>query len=152
MWSHYAQHHRGAAFGLDMRHSCFKLGYRTEFAKVRYRQKRYPVEALLPVGNRELLRQLKAVISTKSPDWEYEQEHRGIYRLDELIGPDEKGYYFLNIEGAAIREIIFGCRIIPAYEQQIRSELKRRPKTFGHIKLFRCKRHGSRFEIQIVPA
>ena len=77
MWSHYANHHRGMAFGLEMSHSCFRSGYRTEFAKVSYKQKRYPVEALLPIGNRELLRQLKAVIRTKSPDWKYEQEHRG---------------------------------------------------------------------------
>jgi hypothetical protein len=156
MWSHYANHHRGMAFGLDMKHRCFTHGFSTEFAKVRYRRTRYPVEALLQIGEPELLRQLKAVISTKSPDWKYEEEHRAIYRLDELIsravGEDGKQLYFLNIDGTAIREIIFGCRSDSEIKQKIWKEFKRKPKTFGHVKLLQCKRHGSKFELEVIPA
>jgi hypothetical protein len=155
MWSHYANHHRGVAFGLDFMHSCF-TGHATEFGAVRYRQDRYAVDALLHIGSVELYKQMKAVMFTKSTIWKYEQEYRRIYRLRELLcppaGADGKRHYFLNIDGDAIRKIIFGCCIAPAYENQIRAELNRKPRTFGHIQLFRCKRHQSRFQIQIVPA
>jgi hypothetical protein len=156
MWSHYANYHRGVAFGLDLVHSCFTDGYASEFAAVKYQRNRCPVDALLPIGSVELFSQLMSVIFTKSTIWKYEQEHRRIYRLSELLHPpagaDGKHHYFLNIEGDAIREIIFGCNIALAYENQIRAQLNRRPKTFGHIKLFRCKRHHSKFQVQIIPA
>ena len=79
-----------------------------------------------------------------------------MFQLKKLIHaqPDEKGkrHFFLDISGNDIREIIFGCRINETYENQIKAELGRRPKTFGHVKLFRCKRHHSKFELEIIPA
>lgn len=156
MWSHYANHHRGVAFGLDLVHLCFTKGYATEFNAIKYQRSRCPVDPLSPLGSAEWYNQLKSVIFTKSTIWKYEKEHRRIYRLRELLHPpagaNGKRHYFLNIDGDAIREIIFGCCIAPAYESQIRAELNRRRRTFGHIKLFRCKRHPSRFQLQIVPA
>jgi len=155
MWSHYANHHRGVALGLELAHSCF-TGLAGDFDAVRYRRNRCAVDALLPICSVEWYNQLKTVMFTKSTIWNYEQEHRRIYRLRDLLcppaGTDGKRHYFLNIDGDAIREIIFGCCITPDYEKQIRQELNRRPRTFGHVRLFRCERHRSRFQIQIVPA
>jgi hypothetical protein len=155
MWSHYANQHRGLVFGLDLAHSCF-TAHAGEFDAVRYQRNRCAVDALLPIRSVEWYNQLKTVMFTKSTIWKYEQEYRRIYRLRDLLcppaGTDGKRHYFLNIDGDAIREIIFGCCIAPDYERQIRQELNRRPKTFGHIRLFRCNRHRSRFQIQIVPA
>jgi hypothetical protein len=102
------------------------------------------------------LRQVTDTIFIKSRDWLYEQEYRRVFRLADLIHaqPDEKGkrHFFLDIDGNDIREIIFGCRTDEAYENRIKAELGRRPKTFGHVKLFRCKRHHSRFELEIIPS
>jgi hypothetical protein len=155
MWSHYANHHRGIVFGLDLAYPSF-VTPAGEFEAIIYQQNRCSVDVLLPIGSPEWYKQLKAVMFTKSTIWKYEQEYRRIYRLSDLVcspvGPDGIRYHFLNIDGAAIREIIFGCCIAPDNENQIRIELKRRPKTFGHIKLFQCKRHRSRFQIQVIPS
>ena len=106
--------------------------------------------------NPEWLKQVIDTIFIKSRDWLYEQEYRRVFQLKKLIHaqPDEKGkrHFFLDISGNDIREIIFGCRINETYENQIKAELGRRPKTFGHVKLFRCKRHHSKFELEIIPA
>ena len=85
-----------------------------------------------------------------------QQEYRRVFRLADLIHapPNDKGkrHYFLDINGSDIREIIFGCGIDVADEHRIKAELNRRSKTFAHVKLFRCKRHDVRFELEIVPA
>jgi hypothetical protein len=154
MWSHYANHHRGVVFGFDFAHSCFAK-HAKEFGAVSYQRKRHAVDALLPIGV-ELYKQMKSVMFTKSTVWKYEQEYRLIFRLRELlrppIGADGKQHYFLDIDGEAIREIIFGCCTIPTYENKIRAELSRRSRTFGHIKLFRCERHATKFQLKIIPA
>ncbi len=155
MWSHYANYHQGVAFGLDLGHPSFSKGYAWKFGAVKYRKNRTSVDALLTSPNAELFRQMISVIFTKGIIWKYEQEYRGIYRLSELLHPPSgqngKRHYFLNIDAPAIREIIFGCRTSPADEKKILDELNRRPRTFGHIKLFRCKRHDSKIELEIVP-
>src|SRR6266566_4504306 len=116
MWSHYANHHRGVAFGLDLAHSCF-TGHAGEFDAVRYQRNRCAVDALLPINSAEWYNQLKLVMFTKSTIWEYEREYRRIYRLRDLLyppaGADGQRHYFLDIDGGAIREIIFGCSIAP---------------------------------------
>jgi hypothetical protein len=155
MWSYYANNHRGIALGLDLCHPCFEHGFRGAFGPVKYRKSRCSVDPRMPDGP-ELLKEFVTVIFTKSIVWRHEKEYRRVYRLDELLrplpGPDRKQYYFLNISGESIQEIILGCWVDLAYEQEIRDELSRRPRTFGHIKLSRCERHRSRFELKIVPA
>jgi hypothetical protein len=66
--------------------------------------------------------------------------------------PDKRGKYhfFVDINGSDIQEIIFGCNFKKTHESRIRAELRRRPRTFGHVKLFRCKRHNLKFELEII--
>ena len=156
MWSHYANHHRGIALGFDLSHPCLGVGRFGQFEAVHYRSRRWRFDPSFADGTPEWFRELKGMIFRKSRIWEYEQEYRAFYLLNELLhppaGPDGKRHYFLNIDAGAIREVIFGCCVEPTYEQQIRAELIRRPKTFGHIKLLRCQRHPTRFELQVRPA
>jgi hypothetical protein len=153
MWSHYADHHKGIAIGLDLPKIGNALG---PFRRVRYHKHRQGFNRWLAPTNPEWLKQVIDTIFIKSRDWLYEQEYRRVFRLADLIHarPDDKGkhHYFLHISGNVIREVIFGCRIDEAYENRIRVELDRRPKTFGHVKRFRCKRHHSRFELEIIPS
>jgi hypothetical protein len=154
MWSHYADHHRGIAIGLDLP----RIGNasRGPFGKVRYHEFRRGVDPWLAPSNPEWFRQVMDTIFIKSRDWLYEQEFRQVFRLTDLIHspPDEKEkrHFFLDINGNDIREIIFGCRIKKAYKNRVIAELNRRPKTFGHVKLFQCKRHHSRFELEIISS
>ena len=152
MWSYYANHHKGIAVGLDF--SKVGNGLPGIFGKVRYCKSRRGVNPWLVSANAKWLKQARGVIFTKSQDWLHEAEYRRVFRLKDLIHatPDQNGnrHFFLDIEGSAIREIVLGCRIDEAYEKRIRTELERRPKTFGHIKLSRCKRHSTRFELEIV--
>ena len=152
MWSHYADHHKGIAIGLDMTKIGNSLG---PFQRVRYHKYRRDFDRWLDSTKREWFEQVVDIFFIKSRDWLYEQEYRRVFQLKKLIHaqPDEKGkrHFLLDICGNDIREIIFGCRIDETYENRIKAELGRRPKTFGHVKLFRCKRHRSRFELNIIP-
>jgi hypothetical protein len=154
MWSHYANNHKGVAIGINFSKVGGKLP--GTFEQVTYRKTRRGVNPWLLSTNPEWLKQIKDTLFIKSRDWMYEQEYRRVFRLSDLnqTQPDIRGrrHYFLDITGDDINEIIFGCRIDVSYENQIREELCRRPKTFGHIKMFRCKRHDTKFELKIVSA
>jgi len=152
MWSHYADHHKGIAVGLDMTKIGSSLG---PFRRVKYHKYRRGIDRWLDSTKPEWFKQVMEMFFIKSRDWLYEQEYRRVFQLEKLIyaQPDENGkrHFLLDISGNDVREIIFGCRINEAYENRIRAELGRRPKTFGHVKLFRCKRHDSRFALKIIP-
>jgi len=94
-------------------------------------------------------------VFTKSAEWKHEQEYRRVFQLTNLISPKpEKGQiksYFWDVSSDAIQTIILGCRINLELENKIRQELQRRKRTFGHIRLFRCQKHNSKFELKVIP-
>ena len=153
MWSHYANHHKGIAIGLDLSKAGGAL--KGLFGEVKYRKPRRGVDPWLLPPNPEWFKQMKETIFTKGQEWIHESEYRRVFRLADLTHamPDEKGnrHYLLDIGGDAIREIILGCRMEKPEESLITNELQRRPKTFGHVKLFRCKRHDTKYELEILP-
>jgi hypothetical protein len=150
MWSYYANHHRGIVFGIDIK----KIGGRlpTLSGFVKYRKQRVRYNPFSPLSQKQRLQ----TIFTKSHEWQHEQEYRRVFRLSDLISPragDGEGKrYFLDIAGDSIRQIIFGCRMAPDLEAEIRKEIRRRGKTFGHVQLLKCERHTSKFALKIVPA
>jgi hypothetical protein len=149
MWSYYANEHRGIAVGIDID----KLGRLPDGPRgfVNYRKERVRVNPFSGAFNKERVK----TIFTKSHAWRHEQEYRRVFRLSDLIsppaGPDGVKRYFWDIGSDAIREVILGCRVKADLENKIRVQLTRRKKTFGHVRLFRCQRHPSRFELEIVP-
>ncbi len=152
MWSHYADHHRGIAVGLDVPNIGRAFG---PLRRVKYHKYRRGFNPWLPLSNPDGFNDRLDSFFVKSKDWFYEQEYRRVFQLKKMIRgqPDRRGkcHFFVDINGGDIREIIFGCNIKKERESRIRAELGRRPRTFGHVKLFRCKRHNSKFELEIVP-
>jgi hypothetical protein len=150
MWSYYANHHRGAVFGIDVNKIGGRLPGFSGFVK--YRKHRVRYNPFSPLSQKQRLQ----TIFTKSHEWRHEQEYRRVFRLSDLISPPvgkgEEKKYFLDISSDSIREIIFGCRIAPDLEAKIREEMQRRKKTFEHVRLLKCVRHASKFALKIVPA
>jgi len=152
MWSYYADHHRGVVFGLNVD----KIGGRLHgpCGLVKYCKQRARVNPWLPPGD-AMHKQVLKTLFTKCADWKHEQEYRRVFQLSDLISylPDkgEVIKYFLDIPSDAIQEIIFGCRARDELKSAIRLEVQRRKRTFGHIRLLRCERHPSRYELKILP-
>jgi hypothetical protein len=150
MWSYYANHHRGVVFGLDID----RIGgpYSGPSGLVNYRKQRARINPYIPPSLDAFIR----LIFTKSVEWKHEHEYRRVFQLSGLIcRPSKKAgvnNYFWNISGDAIQEIIFGCRASDRLKRKIFGEIDRRKKTFGHIRLLRCVRHPSKFELKIIPA
>lgn len=152
MWSHYGNEHTGIAVGLNMRNIGKAYG---PFDRVKYRKSRHAINQWIDRKSPQWFNDILDTFFTKSKDWSYEREFRRIFQLKELmcspIDKDGKRHYFYDIRGADLLEVIFGCRINSTYEMQVRKALLRRPETFGHVKLYRCKRHGTRFELECTP-
>lgn len=91
MWSHYAKHHSGICLVFEPRNdlnSFFvgKVRYKEEFQSFNYYNQSH-------IG-------LMYLLMTKSHDWSYESEYRGIHHSH---GP-------VPFQKAALTEIIFGCK------------------------------------------
>ena len=151
MWSYYAGQHSGAVFGLDIASTSFpQTG---EFDRVKYQTHRCPYDALLKAETPEWLAQIRRTIFAKSKCWAHEREHRRVCLLKDLIrivDENEKVSYFIDIWGKEIQEVILGCRIAKQDEQLIRALLNKRK--FAHVRLFRCERHKTKFQLDLIPA
>jgi hypothetical protein len=149
MWSHYADHHKGMAIGLDFG---FKSpGLIVQHGPVRYRSARVSVDPLAQPPSAKWQKEITRIVFTKSKDWKYEQEYRYVVRLKDLTYDRENKSRFLHIDSEVIREVIFGCWAPQSDLDEVRSLIKKRPRTFGHVQLYRCERHASNFQIKIVP-
>jgi hypothetical protein len=150
MWSYYADNHCGIVYGIDINKINRRIGIFRNFVKYCKHRARYDPDSALA------RRQRIKTIFTKSHDWKHEQEYRLVFRLNDLVSlasnDGKPKDCFLDISGDTIQEIIFGCRIAPDLEDKIREEIRRRKRTFEHVRLFRCERHTSKFELKIVPA
>jgi hypothetical protein len=153
MWSYYANHHRGVVYGLDINKIGGPLSGPCGFVK--YRKHRVRVDPNLPPSSSAWRKLVIKTVFTKSAEWKHEQEYRRVFQLNNLVSANpEKGQiksYFWDVSNDAIQTIIFGCRISFELENKIRQELQRRKRTFGHIQLFRCKKHNSQFGLEVIP-
>jgi len=154
MWSYYADHHRGVVFGFNIDKFGGPKYWHSGFVK--YRKQRVVVNPYLPPASPDLKKFYYNTVFTKSAEWSHEQEYRRVFQLTDLastrLANGQKMFYYLDIAGSAIEEIILGCRTSPDLESQIRQELHRRKITFGHIRLFRCIKHRSKYALGIIPS
>jgi hypothetical protein len=92
LWSHYADHHKGMClvFDLDEENTkkLYKVKYQESFAEINYDD------------DSQILEEIKKLVTTKSIEWEYENEYRQIFI--------EKNTLY-KYPGKLV-EIIFGCR------------------------------------------
>ena len=100
MWSHYADSHKGVCFKFDLLQDDTFLNT----VPVDYDSEYLEFDSLN--GNPA------PIITRKSPEWFYEQEHR-------TITTDIKGLHQINKK--ALVEIIFGCRTLKRNRTRIRN-------------------------------
>ncbi len=91
MWSHYADNHRGMCLVFDVpnpiENYLLKVNYIEELPYINY-----DMDSLLP--------EIRKIITSKSKDWEYEQEYREVKTGKDVYSP----------YCGKLVEIIFGCK------------------------------------------
>ena len=92
MWSHYAQHHRGICLVFDTSNDIESFFV----AKVRYTDEFTPRNYFDDYTNAAMI-----MLTTKSNDWQYEQEYR-------LVNKDQGA---ISYHREALVGVIFGCKI-----------------------------------------
>jgi DUF2971 family protein len=146
MWSHYASQHRGIVVELDENHPWFH-------------QKKTPADDLRHLVQVSYVQNPHprtwndldgiVLLYTKTAEWAYEREWRIIRPLKEGMEVSP-GKFCFDVPPDAVRSIIFGCRMTPALEQQIRISIAQNPQ-LGHICFKRAKQADSG-RIEIVNA
>lgn len=91
MWSHYAQHHKGVCLVFDVNQDIESFFV----AKVRYTDEFTPRNYFDDTTNTAMI-----MLTTKSKDWEYEQEYR--------LVDNKQGAIPFKTE--ALTKVIFGCK------------------------------------------
>lgn len=90
LWSHYADNHKGMCLVFDVEN-------KDKLYKVKY-QERFPEINLTDDANTH--EEIKTIVTTKSIDWEYENEYRQVFIMKNML---------YKYPGELV-EIIFGCR------------------------------------------
>jgi len=77
---------------------------------------------------------IREVFWTKYIDWKYEQEWRVIESLQKANPhPNRAGFFLLKFEPTDLLRVIFGLRVCPQIETQLKQMLGR--KEFEHVKM-----------------
>lgn len=139
LWSHYADKHHGICLGFDVPEGSFK--------PVAYVAKRLPLRLPLTQATTEQL------LFTKYRDWQYEEESRGWFRLEER-DPNTHYYFYKLDDKIRLREVIAGplcdtpkTRIeaaLTGYAHEVRITKARLAfKTFRVVENLQGFRHGN---------
>jgi Protein of unknown function (DUF2971) len=78
MWSHYADHHKGIAIGLDLPNIGKAFG---PFREVKYHKYRRGLNPWIELTNPKRFADRLDIFFIKSKDWLYEQECRRVFQL-----------------------------------------------------------------------
>lgn len=131
MWSHYADHHRGAC--LEFRDGVFAR----QAQPVRY-SRRHPEVRFFSQDKDERGRR---ILLTKADDWAYEREWRV---LDAEGGPGLR-----VVQDAGLACVILGCRTTPQDEQRVRQWIQ---QSGTPLELRRATRSETSYALRIIPA
>lgn len=146
MWSHYAEKHKGAVIGIDFdTASPDKNGPPGILMdQVSYSEHRPRMNILSDPDPEEF----RKILLTKSVDWRYEQEFRTIFLVDYLEKFQRKGLahfkdfkgkktWFLQLNPASIREVIFGLYT----EESLKSDIQKiiEHQDLNHVKLYQAE-------------
>lgn len=103
VWSHYADSHRGMAFGFDFCHG-------EDLMPVTYEGKRCDLDytALLDKDGHITRDALVQGFTRKAPSWKYEREHRMFVALDQCTMVGE--HYFIHLPKLALKQVVLGVR------------------------------------------
>ncbi len=144
MWTHYADEHKGAIIGIDFNSIFPKTGI--EMDRVNYTEERPRINILtdFEIPPEAFL----ITILTKSSDWEYEQEFRAIFPVDALEDLRTQGLaslkdfnnkktWFLRLNPASIREIVFGLYTEKRLKLAIRKIIEQ--PELKHVQLYQAQ-------------
>ncbi len=142
MWAHYTGQHKGAVIGIDF-DSIFPDTNRPSklvMHPVKPSENRVEIDVL----SESMQDEFKKVPFTKSIDWKYEKEFRSVLPVEFMEGLRNiklarlkyfkgKKAWFLKVNPASIKEVVFGLDIKDNLKEKIR-KLKKR-KDLQHIQL-----------------
>ena len=142
MWAHYADKHKGAIIGIDFDRIFPKYGIKMH--AVDYSGRRPQINLLHDISTEEW----RNTLSTKSSEWEYEQEFRMIIGDVYLMDLEQQGLaclkdfngkktWFLRLNPESIREVVFGLYTENSLKSAI-AKLVERPE-LKHIKLYQTE-------------
>lgn len=147
MWAHYTELHKGAVIGIDfdtiISDSSEPSGLSMD--SVMYSENR-PMIDILKWFDKGISRdEILAFTITKSDSWDYEKEHRAAFPKEatEKMQQDEiaclkdfcgKDTWFLKLNSASIREVVFGLDTDGGLKAEIRKLIKEQ-KHLQHIQL-----------------
>ena len=143
LWSHYAAGHRGIAIEYDAGERPIEGWKHYHYLPVRYMRRR--CIDVLSEGYPEAFINL---LTTKSPDWEYERE----YRLITLRGPG-----FQPTRAASITGVILGARFLenpPALLQAFLSslgEMQGRRRAVRKVEISYCRKVPFEWALSVTP-
>jgi len=137
MWAHYAEMHKGAVIGIDF-DKLFKMH------RVIYSEDRPKMNFLDKFTTEKALE----IASTKSVAWSYEKEVRSLFDDATLRKLAQQGLtclrdfngkktWFLRLNPASIREVVFGLYTEESLKLAIR-KLIERPE-LQHVKLYQAE-------------
>lgn len=134
MWAHYADCHRGFCVGLNSKILFETIG--GTIGRVQYAES-FPLMPLFGQNTHHMV----AMLNTKSPEWEYEDEYRltkhGASNVAFAIPPE------------AITEVVFGCNISDKDRKEIIEVLDSK---LPHVRLFNANTSLEHFSLDISEA
>ena len=154
MWGHYAEGHRGFAYGFDPRHPFFHSGEGPDghrlFRKVVYSRRRPRVvlsEARAPAGifSERLAHEF---FFTKSEDWAYESEWRLVLPLDPEYGAS--GEPHVRLPEGLLTTVIIGSRASEEDRARV-AELIAADEFFRGVELLQASPSDEEFRIDLEP-
>ena len=137
MWSHYAEEHTGIVIGFDS--SCFDRLY-----KVFYSDKRVRLPLSSTVSGEVMKSFAEKVMTTKSSQWQYEEEWRRIISSNDV---EKNGNLLLkSFPMKSVLSVYFGCRMSDAHKLQLQSIISRYPNP----RVMQAKLHQRDFALEFV--
>ncbi|MEJ2648218.1 MAG: DUF2971 domain-containing protein, partial [Sedimentisphaerales bacterium] len=145
MWAHYADEHKGTIIGIDF-DSVMPNNTGIRMDRVNYTEERPSINVLtdFEIPPEAFFR----TILTKSSDWKYEQEFRTIFSVNiledfrtqglaSLKDFNNKKTWFLKLNPASIREIVFGLYTEKSLILAIRKIIER--AELQHVQLYQAQ-------------
>ena len=150
MWAHYADSHRGFVLHFDEASPFFHRRVSDEdelrhLRKVTYSEKR-PSLTLSDVED-------GSVFLTKGSAWGYETEWRMIVPLadaSKTVGSGAEAIHLFDFPAAAVRSIVFGCRMLEAKKLEIQTLLSELPQ-YAHVRRIQAEIDNEHYLVRIPP-
>jgi hypothetical protein len=137
VWSHYSDSHRGIALGFDylLSESLLKINYPPVRPTV-------DIEKISSMSQSEQKAMLLRILSSKAPNWSYEQERRVVVELSRC---ERRGkHYFIKIPEDFLKHVVLGinCQLS---ESDVKKALE--ISGFGDATVARARRCPTRYQV-----